>query len=377
MKSAALAKRLMCVFASAAVIGLIAVHAGDGSAVYSLQLIDPVAPELPARVHHVAAFSDEHGFPAGYSLAFETHVCIDEQCRMVRITMYWNALGYYQGLEYPEEMPLTKKQHVPFEAEDYDKLDRILKDRDSILGGQPLDVLVKPLQEGPEIDGWSGATPQTVKDAVVEDAAFTTWSMWHWANGEIVPQLQGLTRQRATPSYLQHLLRSEDRREVGFALNHLLEHRSSDDQFVDAVFHVLETGDRDHASRSLEFLGTAMRDTRQLHDRLIASYCRMNANLSPLVIDYFAAQPDLPSDTLEGLTGVLDQLPYFPMHLILRLLDTKHFHSQKVEANIARLLDSDNFFIARRASEHLMKQPLGDATRRKLDTFRAQNRERL
>jgi hypothetical protein len=73
----------------------------------------------------------------------------------------------------------------------------------------------------------------------------------------------------------------------------------------------------------------------------------------------------------------LDQLPYFPMHLILRLLDTKHFYSQKVEADVARLLDSDNFFIARRASEHLMNQPLSDATKRKLDTFRAQNRERL
>lgn len=377
MRPIAIAKSVFCIAAFAATLGLIAVHAGDKVTGYRLQLTDPVAPELPPRVYTIAASSDENGFPDGYSLAFETNVCVDEQCRMVQVTMYWDALGYYQRLEYPQNLPLTKKQHVPFAAEDYDKLDRILKDRDSILGSQPFEVLVKPMAEVPQVDGWSGATPQTVKDAVVEDAAYTTWSMWHWANGEIVPQLQSLTQQRSTPSYLEHLLRSADRREVDFALKSLLEHHASDDRFVDAVFHVLETGDREHASLSLEFLNRASRDRQQLHHRLVESYCRMSTTCSPLVVEYFEAQPTLPEETMEGLTGVLDQLPYFQIHLILRLLDKKRFSSQTVEANVARLLDHQDFFIARRASEHLLKQSLGDAAQRKLDTFRAQNRERL
>ncbi len=363
-----------------------AAEIANRATLHTIELTDPVAPTEPPQAYQVVQTIDQNGFPAGYSLTFETHVCVDEQCRMVRVTMYWDALGYYQRLEYPPELPLTKKKHVPFAAEDYAKLDRILKDRDSILGTHPLETLVKPvkeapeiaeIQDGPEIDGWSSATPQTVKDAVVDDAAYTSWTMWRWANGEIVLKLQQITRQRTTPKYLRHLLQSEDRREVDFALKHILQHHPSDQQYVDDVFHILETGDREHVSLALTFLNGAVKDKRQLHERLIESCCRMSANYSPMVLDFFAAQPDLPAETLERLTGVLDRLPYFQIHLIFRLLDKREFFSEKVEADIARLLDNDNFFIARRASEHLMKQDLSAETKRKLDAFREQNRQRL
>ena len=211
----------------------------------------------------------------------------------------------------------------------------------------------------------------------MEGAAYTSWTMWRWANGEIVPKLQALTAQRCTPAYLRHLLHSKDRREVDFALKYILQHHASDEQFADDVLHVLETSDREHVSLSLEFLHRAMKDRRRLHGRLIESYCRMSSNYSPLVMDYFSAQKDLPAETLEGLTAVLDRLPYFQIHLILRMLDQRAFFSGQVESDVARLLDNKDFFIARRASEHLMKHQLGAETKRKLDAFRQQYRQRL
>ncbi len=435
----------------AVTIGWIPVAAGDETAEFQVELSDPVAPTVPPRVYRVVPSYDEHGFPAGYALSFTTHVCVDELCRMVKVTMHWNALGSYERLEYPADTPLTKKKHVPFAAADYARLDQILKDRDSILGSQPLEAFGSPVQqpevpgiddrragepggvsprvvqqpaipgiddrragepggvsprvvqqpavpgidgsqvgepggvsprvvqqpEVPGIDGWSGATPQAVKDAVVDDAAYTSWTMWRWANGEIVPKLQRLTEQRCTPDYLRHLLQSNDRRAVDFALKHILKHRPSDEQFADDVFHVLETGDREHVSLSLQFLDRAVTDKRRLHDRLIACYCRLNSNYSTLVLDYFSTQPDLPAETLEGLTGILNQLPYFQIHLILRLLEKREFFSARVESNVAALLDSPDFFIARRASEHLLKQQLGSETQRKLDAFRQRYRQRL
>ena len=212
---------------------------------------------------------------------------------------------------------------------------------------------------------------------MVDDAAYTSWTMWRWANGEIVPKLQGLTEQRCTPDYLRHLLQSNDRRAVDFALKYITRHRPSDEQFADDVFHVLQTGDREHVSLSIQFLHRAMKDKRRLHDRLIDSYCRLNSNYSPLILDYLSAQEDLPPETLEGLTGILNQLPYFQIHLILRLLDKREFFSERVESDVAGLLDNPDFFIARRASEHLMKQQLGSETKRKLDAFRQQYRQRL
>ncbi|MCL4205301.1 MAG: hypothetical protein KJ000_22690 [Pirellulaceae bacterium] len=379
MKFASSACMLPGILLAFATVGTIAVHAVEKSAVYRVELSDPVAPGEPPRVYEIVASDDENGFPAGYALSFQTHVCIDEQCRMVRVTMHWNALGYYQRLECPPDLPLTRKQHVPFTPEDYAKLDRILMDRDSILGGQPLEALVKPVIEAqnPEIDGLSGATPQTVKDSVVEDAAYTTWTMWHWANGEIVPKLQALTEPRVTSDYLRYLLRSEDRRDVDFALRYLQKHPPARELLVDEMFHVLLHGDREHVALSLELLDRSVLDKRQLHGRLIEAFCSMSTSYSPMVLDYFAAQPELPAETLEGLSAILSELPYFQVHLTLRLLDAKGFCSEKAETYVAGLLDHDNFFIARRASEHLSKQAVGETTKRRLETFREQHRDRL
>ncbi len=135
--------------------------------------------------------------------------------------------------------------------------------------------------------------------------------------------------------------------------------------------------DREHVVLSLRFLTGATKDKEQLHARLIESYGRMKSMNSPLILDYFAAERDLPQTTLEGLTAHLDRLPYFQIHLILRLLEQRKFFSNKTESDVARLLDGDDFFIARRACEHLMKQDLGSETQEKVNAFRQRYRDRL
>ena len=378
IKSTLFCSALLGGFFVAVVAGRIA---ADGQPTgFRVELSDPVAPEDGIKEYHVAAKQDERGMPAGYSLAFQTHVCIDEQCRMVHLTMHWDALGFYQRLEYPAQLPLTRRKHEPFTPEDYAKLDKILMDRDSILSSYPLEVLVAPqvAADALDIDGWSGATPQTIKDAVVDDAAYTTWTMWHWANGQIVSQLRALTEQRVTPDYLRHLLCSEDRRELDFALRYLSDHGCVEWSMADDVLDLLErSSEREHVITALKWLSGAVEDQQQLHDRLIQAFVRMSANHSPLVLEYFGNVADLPEQTLEGLTAVLDQVPYFQVHLTLRLLDSKSFFSERIEANIAVLLDHENFFIARRASQHLAQQTLSDAGRQRLEAFRKQHQDRL
>jgi hypothetical protein len=291
--------------------------------------------------------------------------------------MFWDALGYYERIECPPDKPLTKKEHVPFDAEDYAKLDRILKDRNSILATQSLAFLAQPVETNDGVDAWTSATPMTVQESVVKDAAYTTWVLWRWANGEMARKLRSLTQHSCTPEYLKYLLRSEDRRYTGFALKYVLEHHPTDLQFLGDVVHVLENGDREHVALSLKFLSSAMRDKAKLQARLIESCCRMKSMYAPMVLDYLAAQPDLPASTLEGLTGRLNRLPYFQVHLILRLLEERKFFSEKAESDVCQLLASDNFFIARRACEYLMNQDLDSQTQSEVNAFRERNRTRL
>lgn len=345
--------------------------------IYQVELADPASPSTPALVYDVVLSRDRHGFPAEYALSFKTNVCADGQCEVVEVTMVWNAPGYFERLRCPPGKLLTKKDHVPFTAEDYAKLDRILKDRNSILGNWTLAFLEKPLETGDGVDAVTSATPTTVQDSVIQDAAYTTWALWHWANGEIVPKLRGITKQSCDPAYLNHLLVWEDRRFADFALDYVIQHHPSDPQFVRSVFHILENGKRDQITRSLEFLSHAIPDKRRLHARLIESCCRMRSANCPMILEELAAEPDLPAATLEGLTGRLAQLPYFPIHLILRMLEGRKFASEKTISDVSALLDSDDFFIARRAYEHLVEQDLDADTGNKVNAFRERNRSRL
>ena len=347
------------------------------TAICRVELADPVFPSMPVRLYPVVQSRDRNGFPVGYALAVKTDVCMDKKCKTIEVIMHWNALGYYERLECPPHKPLTKKEHIPFDGDDYAKLDRILRDGNSILGRHSLAFLAKPVEDATGVDAWTGATPLTVQASVVKDAAYTTWVMWRWANGEIVQKLRRLTEQDCTPPYLRVLLRSEDRRNVDFALKYVVEHHGRDAQFLDDVVHVLETGDREHIILSLRFLTGLMKNKETLHARLIESCCRMQSMYSPIVLDHLAADPELPRTTLEGLTGRLDQLPYFQVHLILRLLERRKFFSKKTQSDVCQLLDGDDFFIGRRACEHLMKQNLDSETQRKVNAFRQRYRDRL
>lgn len=351
--------------------------AAPQSVVYQVEIADPAFPAAPPCVLKVAQTRDRNGFPVGYAVRITTDVCMDKKCRIVEVTMHWNAVGYYERLEYPPEKPLTKKEHEPFTAEDYAKLDRILKDRGSILARQSLAFLAKPANETPGIDGWSGATPLTVQESVVEHAAYTTWVMWHWANGQMVQKLCQLTEQSCTPPYLKHLLRSADRTCVDFALKYVANHHPSDAQFRDEVLHVLEIGDREHITMSLRFLKNAVGNKEELYAHLIRSASHMSRVHSPVVLDFLAGERDLPRATLEQLTSYLDQLPYFQIHLILRMLERRKHCSAKTESDVAKLLTREDFFIARRASEFLANQKLSGETARKVQDFRARNRDRL
>ena len=345
--------------------------------IYQVELADPVSPSTPALVYDVVLSRDRNGFPVEYALSFETHVCTDGQCEVVEVTMVWNAPGYFERLRCPPGKPLTKKEHAPFTAEDYGKLDRILKDRRSILGSWTLAFLERPVEIGDGVDAVTGPTPITVRDSVIQEAAYTTWALWHWANGEIVPKLRGITKQNCTPAYLNHLLVGEDLRCADFALDYVMQQHPSDPRFVQSVFHILENGERDQITRSLEFLSHAISDKRRLHARLIESCCQMRSADCPMILQELAAEPDLPATTIEGLTGRLSQLPYFPIHLILRMLEERTFASEQTISDVAALLESDDFFIARRACEHLVKQDLDADTGNKVNAFRERNRSRL
>jgi hypothetical protein len=59
------------------------------------------------------------------------------------------------------------------------------------------------------------------------------------------------------------------------------------------------------------------------------------------------------------------------------MLDQRGFFSTEVESNVVELLGNDNFFIARRAYEHLAKRDVSAETTAVLQAFREKYGDRL
>jgi hypothetical protein len=146
---------------------------------------------------------------------------------------------------------------------------------------------------------------------------------------------------------------------------------------VDDALRAVETsGQAEYVAMALDYAVGAGGDQRRLHDRLITLMARLDDQTNRPLLEYFAAQPDLPIETLEALSGILEQLSYFQVHRLLLLLEKQEV-TATVEANVARLLDHENFSIARRAYEHLQKQGSDGRTQQQLAAFREQNQDRL
>ncbi len=355
--------------------------------VTQVELTDPVYPNKPKKEHALTAYINDEGFPSGYSMELINEVCLDGVCKLVEVTMYWDAMGFYKSLEYPEGKPLTKVEHEPFVEADYEKLDSILKDRDSILDNHELGFLatekddksaVNDYQtEGDEVDGVSKATPGAVKEAVVKDAAWTTWVLWKYANTELVTIMEEMTKSRISPKFLQHLLDSKNWQKIEFALNHLMGQEPVAPKYIDKVTDILPSAGIDHIGLLLEYLQRASPDKSTCYQKLIGALVELDPYGAAMVIELLESDAQLEEEIIEEFASSLVSQKYYPIHLGLRLIESRKFFSKSIETDIVKLLHNQDFFIARRASDFLSDRKLSPFAKEELRVFRAKYADRL
>ena len=327
--------------------------AGD-SVAYQMILTDPVNPDAVYLPHTVVLGFDEYGFPDKYKLSLFIDVCLQKICKPLAVTLFWNALGDYEYLEYPEHLPFTKYNHKSFTPGDYRRLDEILRDRYSILGKHPLSFFEKQFTRDPaRVDAVTSATPQAIRDAVVEEAAYTSWALWHWANGEIPGHLLQNTIGICSDDYLLHCLDSEDPRFVRFGLNQLAQLDPLDPSFREKCFYILEHGGQANCKLALQLVTNAPDDTIRMHRELVRRI-GMNAGSSQLIIGYFENLPLVAPVIWEDMAARLSHVSsYYDIFTTLMLLEKRAGNSEAVRAQVAKLINSDDLNISRRAEEFL------------------------
>ncbi|MGB0259328.1 MAG: hypothetical protein ACPGES_11810 [Coraliomargarita sp.] len=353
-----------------------------------------VDPDKP-RPYSLSQALDARGQPVGYSMTVDSVICTDNLCKVVEVQVFWDALGVYEryaladgsilekalivdpeaspegealSAEPVEEKPVrTEDAWTAFTEADHAKLDRILRDRSSVLKTQRLDDLTG-YRDKSRVDGMSGATPLTLKESVVEGAALSSYHLWHWANGGVVEAARKLTHQSRSEDLLRRFLVREEPHFVLFALEHLRLDQCFNPSLVPLVHEAMVTGSEEQIDLGLAYLKAALPDQDALNAELALLFQELDGRLYLLgVLD---TEPKISGSLLAKLShGLKNVDTYYELHLFLGLVEKQQQVSEVILTSVSRFLENENFFIARRAYRFLEKQPLNEPLSKQLAAF--------
>ena len=178
----------------------------------------------------------------GYESILKTPVCDDTLCQIVQIKAFWDLIGDYTRFDTLAGYPLTKNDHLPFTSEDYSKLQATLKDGNSILGRKSESELLDNNRNrySQKLDAVTRATDLQIKNAVVDGALYSTYTLWQLVNGDIKNVLANWTIKNYNSKMEQQLLFSDNTKSIIFALKQFDE-QDYVDRFQE-IIHVMKKG---------------------------------------------------------------------------------------------------------------------------------------
>lgn len=188
-----------------------------------------VFKESPVVINDTTTYTlklalNEAGQPQYYFCNVFTPVCLTGECKPVYINFYWDLLGNYTRFDFPPGEVLTKMDHKEFKPEDYEKLQDILSNTNSLLKEVSMTDLVGKGTENlaDSVDAKAGATLKTVKNEVIDGAVYTCYTLWHIAHGKVVDEMQRITETYKTDALLHQFLASNNHHYQYWAMDRVM-----------------------------------------------------------------------------------------------------------------------------------------------------------
>ena len=160
-------------------------------------------------------------------------------------------------------------------------------------------------------------------------------------------------------------------------INHLLGQKPVAPQYLDEIAALMPLAGIDHIELAIEYLRKASPGKNTCYRKLIGTLPELNGYNAALVIELLESDGQLDNGILEQLAASIGNQEYYLIHLALRLIESREFFSNAIEADIVKLLEVQDFFIARRASDFLSNQKLSASAKEQLDAFRIKHADRL
>ncbi|WP_152286246.1 hypothetical protein [Flavicella marina] len=321
---------------------------------------------------------DINGLPIQYHTNVESVICLEEVCKIIPVKIYWNAIGDFQKYELKPGATLEKYEADLFEKEDYTKLQSILGNKKSPFKEVRIDeVLTIPDEHGDEdIDGVSGATALELNDEdTVQGAALTCYTLWHWANGDLIQKIQEQTGKSSNTKQLENYTTKEDKRYFEIAIREFTQRKLFNKTQIEVVISKIQE-DHTVSRTAFKYLEKAPIETCMDACEKIFLIDQKEQTIAAI---QFMLKTNLkfPVSLYNHLSDEIDKLhSYQEVSLFLDLMEIKNANSKHVINNIFPLLEN-NFLIARRAFWFLSNQNIDKNQKTILDSFKEKNKERL
>lgn len=296
----------------------------------------------------------ETGVPLYYFQNILTGVCFDSKCRRLSINVLWNITGRYLGFQLPHGEFLSKTDHEPFSPAEYERLHGLLANPELPFSSISYDELMENTNPNdPEVDGISGATSKEVSEIVVKGAAYTTYKLWKIVYGPTRELIMDLTAQKLSPELIEHILKSPDQTDKVWVLEQIDEQTPLTPTLIETITNLLAGEDFYLAYSAISAIKNSHLVSEQLQIRMFAQYEKAVPGIRSLMIKKLMDAPYLSSEVVNLSASFLDKVNGKELGDFLKLYLTHKVKNKEVLAEVTKLRDHENAFIANQAQRFI------------------------
>lgn len=323
-------------------------------------------------------FQNEDGLPVKYTMDVYSVICLEGVCKIIPVKLHWNAIGDYQKYELPQDATLEKYEADLFEPEDYIKLQSILSDNNSPFKEVYFeDILTVHDEHGDEdVDAVSGATALELDEKdTVPGAALTCFTLWHWANGNVISKIKQQTGKSASTEQLQEFILDNNNTYFHIAINELENRQLFSKSIIDAIIKKSLT-DKSILRSAFKFLELAPSELYFYAAEHILNNGKPTQKVAAIQ-SLRLTNHTITKEYLNKNSEILNTLnSYQEVSLFLGLMEDKNPNSKVAITNTFPLLERD-FLIARRAYWFLKNQELSSNQNKKINIFYSKFKNKL
>jgi hypothetical protein len=303
----------------------------------------------------------KQGIPIHYFKNELTEVCFDNECRLLDIVVYWNITGRYLGFELPKGEFLSKYEHEPFVAAEYERLNELLADPNLPLGNITFEKLIElPETEQESVDGVSGATTPEVSKMVVKGAAYTTYTLWNIVHGPTRDLVSSLTEKQLSTDLMDLILNSPDITDKVWVLNRIDQNTELNPKLTSSLLGIISGEDFFLAYSAINAIQSTHLNSDGLQIALFSTYQEADHSIKKMILDKLLEAPRLSEEVTESSRMLLSTLNGQQLKTFLKLYSKFEVNDLEAYRAVAEILKNENRYISQQAYKFLRESKMVD-----------------